>query len=262
MKRLFLSLALTAAFPVMAQTAVELPQAPVIPTTVTVSPNAAAALSSVTTNQVFIDQSGSNPTINITQQGAGNSMGTLVRPVYLRGADQSIVAIQEGNNNQISLELVNPGAGTAVGAAVTIQQYGNSNLVDAACGFGNSSDGLTTLSGCKNADLNWNFSGDSNELQFRGNGDSLRSAITVNGSGNIFKIDALTDKQSQTLMITGDFNDINIKQDSTGPSGSSVVIDQTGAGTKFVIQQSGIVDNVVNIRSVANGGTVTISQKN
>jgi hypothetical protein len=262
MKKLFLALAISATFPVFAQTAVDLPTPAVIPATVTESPNATAALNNATTNRVFIDQSGSNPDINISQQGSGNSAGISSRPLYLRGADQTLVTIQQGNNNSINLELVNPVAGTAVGATVTIQQYGDNNSLDASCGYGTNSDGSVDLVGCKAADLNWKFTGSANSLQFRGTGDDLKSAATLNGGANTIKIDALTSKQSQTLMISGDFNDVSIKQDSLGAAGSSTLIDQTGTGAKFVIQQSGTVDNVVNIKSVANGGTFTISQKN
>lgn len=262
MKKVLLALALASAFPVFAQTAVDLPTPPVIPATATTSPNAAAALNNATTNQVFIDQSGINPDVNVVQEGSGNIAGSAARPMYLRGADQVLVTIQQGNNNTINLELSNPVAGSNVGATVTIQQLGDSNVVDAACGYGTSSDGVIDLTGCKAADLNWKFTGSANSLQFRGTGDDLKSAATVNGSANTIKIDALTDKQSQTLKISGDFNDVNIKQDSLGASGSSVLIDQTGTGARFVIQQGGTVDNVVNIKSVATGGTFTVSQRN
>lgn len=262
MKKVLLALAMASAFPVLAQTAVDLPTPPVISATATTSPNAAAALSNVTTNQVFIDQSGINPDVNIVQEGAGNVAGSAARPIYLRGADQIVVSVQQGNNNTVNLELSNPIAGTSVGASVTIQQYGDSNVVDAACGYGKSSDGAIDLTGCKAADLNWKFTGSANSLQFRGTGDDLRSAATINGNANIVKIDALTDKQSQTLKVSGDFNDINIKQDSLGASGSSTFIDQTGTGARFVIQQTGTIDNVVNIKSVATGGTFTVSQRN
>jgi|694.fasta_scaffold21055_2 hypothetical protein len=244
-----------------AQTAVTPPTAPTVPNTVTVSPNATTALGNSTTNRIFIDQSGSNPDVNMTQDGSGNKQGSAQRPIYLRGADQVIITRQIGNNNEIDLEVSNPTTGASVGAKVTIQQIGNSNKVDAACGYGNSSTG-TALTGCKNADLNWKFTGNSNEFQFRASGDDIRSAVTVAGNGNKFWIDAVGNKHSQTLMVTGDNNEFNLSQTSTGSAGSSIWIDQTGTGTKFFVAQSGTVDNVLNIKSVATGGTFNIVQKN
>jgi hypothetical protein len=245
-----------------AQTAVTPPTAPTVPATVTVSPNATTALANSTTNRIFIDQSGANPDVNMTQDGSGNKAGSAARPIYLRGADQAIITRQIGDNNQIDLEVVNPTTGANVGAKVTIQQIGNSNKVDAACGYGNASDGTTALTGCKAADLNWKFTGNSNEFQFRGTGDDLKSAVTVAGNGNKFWIDAVGNKHTQTLMVTGDNNEFNLSQTSTGSAGSSIWIDQTGTGAKFFVAQSGTVDNVLNIKSVATGGTFNIVQKN
>ena len=132
MKQVLLVLALLTAFPVMAQTAVSAPAAPTIPTMATVSPNATAALAIATTNRIFIDQSGDNPNVNMTQDGTGNKAGSAQRPVYLRGIDQVIVTRQIGVNNDINLEVVNDTTGTGKGAKITVQQIGDSNKVDAA----------------------------------------------------------------------------------------------------------------------------------
>lgn len=262
MKKTILTIVLTAAASVMAQTAVSTPTTPIIPTMITVSPNVAAALASVGTNSVFIDQSGANPDVNITQDGNDNAAGSAQRPVYLRGIDQVIVTRQIGNSNEINLEVVNPTTGQIVGATVTIQQLGNNNVVDAACGYGKASDGTTALTGCKAADLNWKFSGNSNELQFRGTGNDLQSAIDVAGNTNNFYIDAIGDKHTQTIKVVGDTNTMNINQRSTGAAGSSIWINLAGNSNSMTIAQSGSVDNVLNIKSVSNSGTFNVVQKN
>jgi len=262
MKKTLLSILLAAALPVLAQTAVTAPQAPTVPATATVSPNAVAALSIATTNRIFIDQSGDNVNVNMTQDGSGNKAGSSARPVYLRGIDQKIITRQIGASNEINLEAVNATTGSGQGLSVTIQQIGNSNKVDAACGYGNASDGTTALSGCKAADLNWKFTGDSNELQYRGTGDDLKSAVTVAGNLNKFYIDSIGNKHSQTLMVAGDSNEFNINQRSTGAAGSSVWVDVTGASNKFTVSQTGTIDNVLNVKSVGNSGVWNINQKN
>lgn len=262
MKKLLIAIAIAATLPAMAQTAVTAPSAPTVPSTVTVSPNAVSALANATTNRVFVDQSGANPNVNITQDGSGNKQGSSTRPIYLRGIDQTVITKQTGSNNSIMLEAVNATTGSSQGLAITIQQIGDSNTVDAACGYGNASDGSTALSACKAADLNWKFTGNSNELQFRGTGDDLKSAVTVNGNGNKFYMDAIGNKHSQTLMVSGDNNEFNLNQRSTGAAGSSIWVDLTGTGNKFTMSQTGTVDNVVNIKSVATNGTWNINQKN
>jgi len=262
MKKTLLAILLAATLPAFAQTAVTAPAAPVVPNMTTVSPNAIAALSVATTNRIFIDQSGDNPNVNMTQDGTGNAAGSGGRPIYLRGIDQTIVTRQIGVNNDISLEAVNNTTGTGQGVNITVQQIGNSNRVDAACGYGNASDGTTALSGCKAADINWKFTGNSNDLQFRGTGDDLKSAVDVTGNSNIFRIDAIGDKHTQTIKVAGDSNVFDTNQRSTGAAGSSIWVDLTGNSNTFTLSQIGTIDNVINIKSVSNSGMFNITQKN
>lgn len=265
MKKTILALMLSAVLPAMAQTAVTAPTAPTIPTMVTVSPNAVAALANSSTNRVFIDQSGDNPDVNVTQDGTGNKQGSAARPVYLRGIDQTVVTRQIGNSNEINLEVVNPTTGASAGATVTVQQIGNSNKVDAACGYGTLSNGTTSIAGgdgCKSLDANWKFTGNSNDFQFRGKGTDIMSAIDVAGNSNVFRIDVLGDKHTQTIKVVGDTNTFNINQASTGAAGSSIWVDLAGNNNTMTISQTGSIDNVLNIKSVANSGTFNITQKN
>jgi hypothetical protein len=269
MKQTLLAILLATILPVMAQTAVTAPSAATIPTMVTVSPNAVAALNISTTNRIFIDQSGANPNVNMTQDGTGNKAGRSIdepsgatRPVYLRGIDQTVVTRQIGDSNDINLELVNDTTGSGKGVTVTIQQIGDSNKVDAACGYGTASTGGTALTGCNAADLNWKFTGDSNDFQFRGTGADLKSAIDVTGDSNVFRIDAIGDKHSQTIKVAGDTNTFNINQRSTGAAGSTIWVDLNGNGNALTMSQTGNIDNVINIKSVSTGGTFNITQKN
>lgn len=281
MKKTVLALVIMMAFGAQAQTAVVAPDQPTIPNMATVSPNAVTALGVATTNRVFIDQSGATPTVNVTQNGSGNALGsganptvvtavpnssgtgtnnwTLNSPVYLRGDNQTVTTVQNGNNNRIGLALVNDTG--ANGVTVTIQQIGNSNTADVACGYGTSSAG-TALTGCNKLDMNVKFTGDSNHLQFRGTGDDIKTAIDVTGNGNDFFMDVVGNKHTQTIKVAGDDNVFNITQTSTGANGSSIWVDQTGTGTKYTIAQTGTIDNVLNIKSVASGGSFNITQKN
>jgi hypothetical protein len=262
MKKLLTTFLFTAVTTAIAQTAVTAPSAPTIPAMATVSPNATAALAIATTNRIFIDQSGDNPDVNMTQDGTGNKAGSAQRPVYLRGIDQTIVTRQIGVNNNINLELVNDTTGSGKGVTVTIQQIGDSNIVDAACGYGTASTGGTALTGCNAADLNWKFTGDSNDFQFRGTGADLKSAIDVTGDSNVFRIDVIGDKHSQTIKVAGDTNTFNINQRSTGAAGSSIWVDLAGNSNTFTMSQTGTIDSVINIKSVSNSGTFNITQKN
>ena len=262
MKKTIITILLAAVFPAMAQTAVTAPSAPVIPTMITVSPNATSALATASTNRIFIDQSGANPNVNMTQDGSGNKAGSAVRPIYLRGIDQTIVTKQVGTTNEINLEVVNDTTGTGKGSTVTIQQIGNTNTVDAACGYGTASTGGTALTGCNNFNANWKFTGNSNLLQYRGTGADQTSSVDVTGNSNSFYMDVIGDKHTQTIKVAGDTNTFNIDQRSTGSAGSSIWVDLAGNNNNFAISQTGTIDNVVNIKSVSNSGTFNITQKN
>jgi DNA-binding protein len=262
MKQTLLAILLASTLPAFAQSAVSAPAAPVIPTMVTVSPNATASLAVATTNRIFIDQSGDNPNVNMTQNGSGNKAGSAVRPVYLRGIDQKIVTNQVGATNEINLEVVNATTGPGVGATVTIQQLGNTNKADVACGYGTASDGTTALSGCKAADLNFKFSGNSNEIQYRATGEDIKAAIDVAGNTNKFFMDVVGNKHTETIKVVGDTNTFNINQRSTGAAGSSIWVDLAGNSNSFTLSQTGTIDNVINIKSVSNSGTFNITQKN
>lgn len=281
MKKTLLLIGILFAFGAQAQTAVVAPDQPTIPSMASVSPNAVTALGAATTNRVFIDQSGSTPTVNMTQNGSGNAMGsgsnptvisavrnssgngtnnwTLNSPIYLRGDNQQVTAVQNGNNNRLGLNLVNDAG--ANGATVTIQQIGNSNTADISCGYGTSSTGAA-LSNCNKLDMNVKFTGDSNHIQYRGTGSDIKTAIDVSGGGNSFFIDVIGNKHTQTIKVSGDDNVFNVTQSSTGANGSSIWVDQTGTGAKFTISQTGTIDNVLNLKSVAAGGTFNITQKN
>jgi hypothetical protein len=265
MKQTIITILLAAAFPVMAQTAVGTPGAPTFPAMQTVTAGATAALANTAvTNRVFIDQSGAAPNVNVTQDGSGNVQGTAAKPVYLRGINQTLVTNQVGNLNSILLEVINPTTGTGVGATVTIQQLGNSNKVDAVCGQGNASDGTTSLgSGCKAADLNWKFTGNSNELQYRGGGNDLINNIDVTGDTNKFFIDQVGDKHSQLITVGGSTNTFNITQTGGITNGSHMVISMASStGNNVNISQTGAVDNYLNLKTAGTtSGTFNIVQK-
>ncbi len=268
MKKTIIAVLLSAAIPAIAQTAVVAPTAPTIPVMQTVTSGATAALANTSvTNRVFIDQSGAAPNVNVTQDGSGNAQGTAARPIYLRGTNQTVVTNQVGNLNSIMLEVVNPTTGTGVGATVTIQQLGNSNTVDAACGYGNASDGATSIAngttGCKAADINWKFSGNSNNLQYRGGGSDLISHIDVQGNSNIFRIDQLGDKHSQLITLTGDSNTFNITQSGGVTNGSHIVMNLTTSSSNTVnVSQTGAVDNYLNLKTAGTtSGTFNVVQK-
>lgn len=284
MKRFLLSMLIALSFPVAAQTTVT-PPSPTTPTdpTVGVLAGTATALTQSATNRVFIDQDGERPNVSVTQTGSGNTTGsdsmyskiitgivdrlnpggvrqyTVNSAIYLRGDDQSVILNQLGNNNTIAMKAISPDIASQ-GVDITIQQLGNSNFADVLCGSGSSSAG-TVLTGCKNAEINWKFTGNSNAIQFRGTGDDLNSQITVSGNANEFNVDAVGNKHNQTLRVSGDYNVFNVSQTGVSTYGSSLWVDVTGSSNKFTISQAGTQDNVIKITSVGSSGIWNLIQR-
>lgn len=285
MKKTLLILLMISAFPVAAQTTVAAPTptTPVDPT-VGVMAGTATALTQSATNRVFVDQDGERPNVSITQTGSGNTAGsdstyskiitgivdrlntggvrqyTVNSAIYLRGDDHNIILNQVGNNNTIAMKAISPDV-AAQGVDITIQQLGNSNFADVLCGSGSSSAG-TALTGCKDAVLNWKFTGNSNAIQFRGTGDDLNSQITVtSGNSNEFNIDAVGNNHNQTITVAGNFNVFNISQTGNSAYGSSIWMDVNGASNRFAISQAGTQDNVVKITTVGSSGVWNIIQR-
>lgn len=284
MKKILITLAIAAAFPVLAQTTVSAPTptTPVDPS-VGVMAGTVTALTQSATNRVFVDQDGERPNVSITQTGSGNTAGsdntysksitgivdrlnaggvrqyTVNSALYLRGDDHKLIINQVGNNNTIAMKAISPDV-AAQGVDITIQQLGNSNFADVLCGTGSSSAGAA-LTGCKSAVINWEFTGNSNAIQFRGTGDNLNSQITVSGNSNEFNVDAVGNKHNQTIMVAGDFNVFNLSQTANSTYGSSIWMDVTGSSNRFAISQAGTQDNVVKITTVGSSGVWNIIQR-
>ena len=232
------------------------PTPPTIPTMITDTPNESAVKSDSTSNKVYLDQQGDNINANINQTGSGNQFGTGTGSgaVYLRGDNQTITSVQTGNNDTIKAKI-NSGTGGTTNATVTLQQIGNSNIMDIDCGTG-------SLTPCKRLNMNVRFTGDSNSLKYTGSGEDITTAIDTTGNGNSFNMDILSNKDSQLLLVSGDNNTFNIKQEGGLTNGQSLKVDMTGASNSFTSYQGGTVDSLINVKSVGSNGTFNINIHN
>jgi hypothetical protein len=174
-------------------------------------------------------------------------------PFVLRGDNQTLTTIQTGNNNTITGSIY--GVTSGAGVTSTIQQIGNSNLIDFNCGAG-------TNANCDGSSFNWKFSGNSNTLYYNGGGANQNSAINVSGGNNYFNLSVLAPNASQNLQVTGDYNTFNVTQAGGGSSGHSIGINVTGTSNTFTTSQTGTADQVINVKTIGNGGSYTIKQSN
>ena len=235
---------------VIAQTV--LPTAPTPPAIVTTSPNETDANAVATTNKVYIDQSGGNVDVNIVQTGTANIIGDNADPIFLRGDNQSVIAVQTGNGNELYMGVVSATGATGI-AAVTVRQIGNLNTADIRCGT------LQSDAICNKFDLNARFTGDSNSLVFHGSGENIRNSMDITGDNNAFNIDALSPNATQTILVTGDYNDFDVTQTGLGGTfGHSLYVNLTGTLNTITTQQYGASETVININSAGSNGTFNI----
>ena len=174
-------------------------------------------------SDVYIDPAGSTTTIDITQTGAGNTVGNSTTASTIIGDGTDIDVTQTGSNNTANIE-------TAVGASGTKIDYtaaGSTNVLDVA------------ISAASDTILTAVIAGDSNEVTLCGTVGTNASAAGSASCGTEVSANTTT----TNIAITGDSNKVAV-----GAAAASAVNNITiGANT--------ISDfNVVNL---TQGGTGT-----
>ena len=229
-----------------------LPTAPTPPAIVTTSPNETDANAVATTNKVYIDQQGGNVDVNVVQTGTANVMGSAIDPIYLRGDNQSFIGIQTGTGNSLYMGIVSDTGAQGI-ATVTIRQIGDLNTADIRCGT------LQTDSSCNQLDMNARFTGNNNAFVFHGSGANIRNSMDFSGNNNTINMDVLSPNASQTLLVTGNYNNFDVTQTGTGGTfGHSLYVNMTGSLNTVTTQQYGTSETVININSVGSNGVFNI----
>lgn len=181
-------------------------------------------------NDVYVEQIGNNSTVNITQQGLGNTIGDSVNAAFIGGGSNLVNIQQIGDSN--SLAMVVNGAGTNT----TVTTNGNNNTQIINCG-------TTGQSACSSSNITQIVSGDSNTVtQNLGAGANHTSYIDITGSGN------------------------NVTHTSSMAAASNVSITLVGGTTaspnNISVTQSGTIAQNVTLSSTGNGNTIAIVQSN
>jgi hypothetical protein len=138
-------------------------------------------------------------------------------------------------------------------ADVTIRQIGDLNTATIRCGT------EVTDSSCNQLDMNAKFTGNNNSFVFRGSGANIRNSMEFNGNNNTVNMDALSPNATQTILVTGNYNDFDVTQtDLGGTFGHSLYVNLTGSLNTVTTQQYGASETVININSVGSNGTFNI----
>ena len=215
-------------------------------------------------NEIYIDQVGDNLDLDITQDGTNNKVGDASTDMTLAGDDMTFAITQTGNTNTIVATI----KGTDYTG--TWAFTGNSNAVDLQCSS-------TSTGNCDTVTLNITTTGDDNTFDFdigeTADADSATVSFTVTGDNNIVNSDidgtsavlTVVMDNSASLATTSANSDegnvFTLDQAGNGDvAGHTVILDVTGGGSTYDINQSGINDATVNATFDGDSQDVDITQ--
>ena len=189
----------------------------------------AVFMGSTMANDIYIEQIGDTSTINITQDGTGNTIGDSAIPAFIGGGSNTVAIDQVGIGNTLSL-LVN-----GASAATTVNTLGNNNTQSITCGSSASAS-------CSGSVIKQLITGDDNTVtQNLGGGANHTSEIASIGDSNTVTHTSTTSGVSNVnIAVTGGTtaqpNIISVNQ--SGTTAQSVTVNSSGNGNNIAIIQS------------------------
>ena len=236
-------------------------------------------------NSIYIDQTGDNATINISQDGAGNRVRGIqgvgsgnTTPAVINGDGMQVDITQVGAGNVLNLGIVST---TANGSSPTSVSYnvsggGNTGTINLnANGQGtNASSTIDITQTNGNNITNVNMLGSNNSLTANQSGGSAQLVSTVNannttqtintsgGTDNRVTTNLTGDKGTVVVDLVGASNHASITQEGGSTAGHYAKLDVAGSNNTYTVNQSGTIDTTVNIKTVGSGNTFGIVTKN
>ena len=210
--------------------------------------------SSVMANDIYIQQSGDNLDLDITQDGQNNQAGNSTTAMSLTGDTMTFSISQVGDSNVIEA-LIN---GTTYTGNINLT--GGSNTVDLDCAANN----------CDTVSMSIDVTGDSADI-------TVDLGSTADSSDYVGTIDITTAAaETFTLTVNAAAADADIDitnslgsagntssytQSGDGDSaGHSLVHSHTGDGGVINMSQSGIYDNKINVTTSGDNAAIDITQ--
>ena len=192
-------------------------------------------------SDVYIDQAGSTTTIDITQTGSGNTVGSSGTASTIIGDNSNIDLVQTGSNNAADIE-------TATGASGTIINYsatGGSNVLD------------VDISAASDTTLTTAITGDSNEVTLCGTIATNAGAAVSATCGTEVSANTTT----TNLAITGDSNKVAVGADAVGAVNNITLGANTVSDFNVVnLSQGGTDTPVVTVNVDGSTNAVNITQ--
>jgi hypothetical protein len=200
-----------------------------------------AAITGTTVSSIYIQQTGSGDTYNITQIGTGNKIDGATFNTSTGQTGYQTYAQFSGGNNQVTIRQGDPGS------------HAGKNIAD------------ITVNGAGNY-LNINQGTDANGLATGlDTGDHYQFVWVQGGSNNITTAQQGTNYQTQFGVVTVNGSSNTVNQTQTGATNNQSFIGIQGSYNTVSVSQSGATANLGNFASVTasgNNNTATVTQTN
>lgn len=214
-------------------------------------------------NEVWLQQSGTALTLNITQKGYGNKVGgndfsgTSI-DMLLTGATNSLTLVQFGDSNKLYGPFI------ADSSTVNLTFTGDSNAMDWNVGYQGSADNLNMLGAVTGSSNTFDI-----DVGYEASAEYLNYDLIVSGSSNVFTTKVDSDNAVWNWTVTGSTNDINTLQKDATDNRITAVL--TGSGNDIdIIQKSGSdtgcpsgqsCSGIIDVSFVTSSANIDIVQK-
>ena len=199
-------------------------------------------------NSIYVDQIGDGTTVNITQTGSGNQIGSSSNRSTLNG-NNNLITIQQIGNSNITNKNIN-----GDGATVTTNITGNSNTTEVNCGANGGACGPSTITK--------NITGDGNNVNVTT--DNLtNTSVTINSDNNVVNVTntstAVAGTNNTIDISGGNGNQVDITQAGVASTtGHAVDLTIVGALNTVDLRQGGSVDSKINSTITGSSNILTI----
>ena len=216
-------------------------------------------------NSIYIDQSGSNSAISITQDGYGNVVKGIdsgnTTPATIYGINNAVTVNQVGISNTLSLGIQTTNGGTTTlpdGSTVSVPTINYSVTGNNATAVINSNNSGSGSSEGTYIDIEQTGNYANANINVLGNNNALK-AVTSGGDNNSVVATVKGNNNIDNIVLTGDSNSVNLSQGTAllGSNNNSVGIKANGASNTFGITQTGGTNG--NSVSIGGYGTDTLS---
>jgi hypothetical protein len=195
---------------------------------------------------------GNNVTLTVEQIGSGNILNLgVVTATASGGVDTGIVYKVTGNNADGTINMNNDGQGTANSNTINIDQTGDFSVANINMLGSNNILNMVTTGGANN------------QVNAIIDADQVTVDITKGGgSGNTTTLNLTGYKGTVDLTVVGASNATNITQSGGGATGHVATLNINGSGNNTTVTQSGSINTTVNLAVAGSNNTYSITTGN